>query len=242
MSAGNPIVVIGGSRGTGLLIARLLVSHGELMRVPARNPAAASRRLGSDVQVVAADITKPDTLPSALGGATAIILTAGVPSGVPARQAFVRATDYEGVRNVIAAARHTGFAGRLLYLNSCGVTRPSLSATLLNLTKGNTLRWRRLAEEAIRSSGLDYTIIRVGFLLNRPGGEHELLVTQDALPLAPRHLIARADVAEVFVAALDAPHASRATFEVVWGARPAITAVPELLRHLEPDRAADARA
>lgn len=241
MSAGNPIVVIGGSRGTGLLIARLLASRGEPVRVPARHPAAAFRRLGSNVQVVAADITKPDTLPSAVGGATAIVLTAGVPSGLLARQAFVRATDYEGVRNVIAAAQRTGFAGRLLYLNSCGVTRPSLAATLLNLIKGNTLRWRRLAEEAIRTSGLDYTIIRVGFLVNRPGGKRRLLVTQDALPLAPRYRIARADVAEVFVAALGTARASRTTFDVVWGPGAATTAVPELLRHLEPDRAVGAR-
>lgn len=54
-------------------------------------------------------------------------------------------------------------------------------------------------------------------LLNRSGGQRVVEVTQDALPLSPRHRIARADVAEAFVAALDHPRATRATFEVVWG-------------------------
>ena len=235
MPSENPIVVIGGSRGTGLLIAQLLSRRGQPVRVPARNPARALERLGAGFDVVAADLTQPQALRAAVANARAIILTAGVPSGMPARERIVRATDYDGVRNVIAAARHSGFTGRLLYLDSCGVTRPSLSATFLNLIKRNTLRWRRPAEEAIRASGMDYTIIRVGFLLNRPGGQRQLLVTQDDLSLAPRYHIARADVADVFVAALDTPAASRATFDVVWAKGPPTTPPKELLTRLRPD-------
>jgi hypothetical protein len=79
------------------------------------------------------------------------------------------------------------------------------------------LLWRRRVEDEIRASGLDYTIIRVGLLLNRPGGQHALAVTQDALPLWPRHRIARAHVAEAFLEALPHARASRAKLEVVWG-------------------------
>ena len=96
------------------------------------------------------------------------------------------ATEFEGTRNVLAAARATGFGGRLLYMNASGVTSQSLSARFLNLWKGNTLRWRCRAEAAIRSSGLDYTIIRAGVLLNRPPGTRALLVTQRPLPLSLR--------------------------------------------------------
>ena len=81
--------------------------------------------------------------------------------------------------------------------------------------KGNTLVWRRRAEDAIRRSGLDYTVVQTGMLVNRPAGQHRLQITQAPLPQSVRHRIARADVAQVFVAALEHPQASRATFEVV---------------------------
>jgi uncharacterized protein YbjT (DUF2867 family) len=77
------------------------------------------------------------------------------------------------------------------------------------------LVWRRRVEDRIRASGLIYTIIRVGFLTNRPAGERAVEIGQDALPLAPRHRIARADVAAAFVAAMRHPRAARATFEIV---------------------------
>jgi len=100
---------------------------------------------------------------------------------------------------------------------SIGVTIPSTSATLLNLWKGNTLKWRRQSERHIRASGIDYTVIRAGFLLNREGRRHGVNVVQEALPLSWRYRIARADVADAIVASLDHPRASRATFDIVWG-------------------------
>jgi uncharacterized protein YbjT (DUF2867 family) len=210
-------LVIGGTRGTGLAIACLLADRGYRVRVLARDPARAEARLGAAVDVVAGDITKAETLPRAVRGADHIVFTAGVHSGRVARESLVRLTDHDGVLNTLAAARGAGFRGRFLYLNSLGVTTPSLTARVLNLLKRNTLVWRRRVEETIRSSGLDYTIIRVGFLLDRPGGERKIEVSQANLPLAPRRRIPRADVAEVFVEALHHPRVSHTTFEIVSG-------------------------
>ena len=137
--------------------------------------------------------------------------------------------------NTLAAARTAGFAGRFLYMTSSGVTTRSLWTVFLNLYKGNTLAWRRRAEDEIRASGLDYKIIRTGMLRNRSGGQRSVEVTQDALPLSPRHRIARADVAEAFLAALDHPSATHATFEVVWGHGNRREAWSVLLEHLKPD-------
>jgi uncharacterized protein YbjT (DUF2867 family) len=105
----------------------------------------------------------------------------------------------------------------------------------LNLWKGNTLVWRRRVEEEIRASDVDYTVIRTGVLLNRPGGEHVLRMTQQPLPLAWRYRIARADVAQVFVAALVHPKASRTTFEAVWEARGEPLPLQRLLESLQRD-------
>lgn len=217
MSQLQPVLVIGGTRGTGLLIARLLHGRGYPVRVLARDRQRALTLFDGAIHVTSGDITKPETLRAAIDGARHIIFTAGCRSGRPVREAQIKATEYQGVINTLRTAREHGFAGRVLYMTSSGVTTPSLFVACLNLWKGNTLIWRRRAECEIRLSGLIYTIIRTGVLLNRPGGQHVIRVTQQPLPLSMRHRIARADVAELFLAALEHPKGARATFEAVWG-------------------------
>jgi uncharacterized protein YbjT (DUF2867 family) len=235
MSGDQPVLVIGGTRGAGLLIARMLHRQGVPVRVLARDRTRATGLFDRTIKVVSGDITKADTLPAAVDGARHIVFTAGCRSGYPVREPLVKATEYQGVINTLEAARRLGFAGRFLYMTSSGVTIPSFPAVCLNLWKGNTLIWRRRVEDEIRASGLDYTIIRTGILLNRAGGRRMIEVTQRPLPLSLRYRIARADVAEVFLAALEHPRATRATFEVVWGPRGSPKALGELLDRLEPD-------
>jgi uncharacterized protein YbjT (DUF2867 family) len=230
------VLVIGGTRGAGLLIARLLHQRGYQVRVLARNPAAAAAELGHSIAVVAGDLTKAETLPAAMAAVDHIIFTAGAPSGRYAPERLVKATDYRGVVETLAAARRAGFHGRFVYLNSIGIGTPSLAGTLINLLKRNTLVWRRRVEDDIRASGLDYTIIRVGFLLDRPAGERAVVVGQDALPLTPSNRIARADVAEAFVDAMEHPHASRTTFEIVWGKGARREGWNSLFDRLKPDQ------
>jgi uncharacterized protein YbjT (DUF2867 family) len=236
MTSNGRILVVGGTRGTGLLIARLVATRGAAVRVVARDVTRARTVLGTDVQVVPGDITRRETLPHALEDVQTVIFTAGCRSGHPASRSTIKATEYEGVLNTLAAARDIGFAGRFLYMTSSGVFTRSLFATCLNLYKGDTLVWRRRAEEAIRESSVDYTIVRAGVLLNRPGGLRPILLTQQALPLSLRHRIARADVAEVFVAAVGEPRASRATFEVVWSGQRCAVPWTEALRTLRSDK------
>jgi uncharacterized protein YbjT (DUF2867 family) len=228
------VLVVGGTRGTGLLIANLLLRDGYRVRALARNPSQAVRRLGSSVDVVPGDVTRSDTLSSAVKDVTHVIFTAGVAVG-PAREKVIIATEYQGVLNTLAAARQAGFKGRFLYMTSIGVTRPSLAAAVLNFVKGNTLRWRGRVENEIRTSGVDYTIIRAGFLLNRSGGRRAIDVTQQPHALAPRYRIARADVAETFVQALNYRNTARTTFEVVWGKGPRREQWGLLFGRLQPD-------
>jgi len=232
----NRVLVVGGTRGTGLLIVRLLHERGYKVRVLARDPARASAELGSAFEVVAGDLTKADTLPPALRDVDHIIFTAGAPSGRYAPESLVKATDYEGVIDTLAAGQSAGFRGRFVYLNTLGINTPSLAGFLINLLKRNALVWRRRVEDRIRSSGLDYTIIRVGFLLNRLGDKHAVNVSQGALPLTFRNRIARTDVAEAFVEAMQHPGASRATFEIVWGKGPRREGWSALFEKLKPDQ------
>ena len=234
-AAKSRVLVVGGTRGVGLLIARLLRERGYGVRVLARDPAKASAELGSAFEVAPGDLTKANTLPPALRDVDHIIFTAGAPSGRYAPESLIKATDYEGVVDTLAAAQSAGCRGRFVYLNTLGITTPSPAGFLINLLKRNTLIWRRRVEDKIRGSGLNYTIIRVGFLLDRPGGERAVNVSQGALPLAFRNRIARADVAEAFVEAMQHPSASRATFEIVWGKGSRQENWSALLDKLRPD-------
>jgi uncharacterized protein YbjT (DUF2867 family) len=234
MRENERVLVVGGTRGTGLLIANLLLQDGYRVRALARNPSQAARRLGSSVDVVPGDVTRADTLSSAVKDVTHVIFTAGVAVG-PAREPVIIATEYQGVLNILAAARQAGFNGRFLYMTSIGVTRPSLTGVVLNFVKGNTLRWRGRVEDEIRTSGVEYTIIRAGFLLNSSGGRRAIDVSQQPHALAPRYRIARADVAETFVEALNFPNTARTTFEIVWGRGPRREQWDSLFSRLKPD-------
>src|SRR5687768_2297657 len=152
------VLVIGGTRGTGLLIARRLDRDGVQVRVLARDPARALRVLGPSVEIVPGDLTRERTLAPAMADVSHVVFTAGCRSGFPVREATVRATEYDGVLHALAAARSTGFAGPFLYMNSSGVGQRSLATIGLNIYKGKTLVWRQRAEDAIRASDVAYTI------------------------------------------------------------------------------------
>jgi len=229
------VLVIGGTRGTGSLIVRSLERQKVPVRVLARGRAKAVALFSSSVEVIAGDITQPHTLPHAIRGASHIVFTAGCRSGHPVGEAQIRTTEYEGVLNTLTAARDAGFDGRFLYMTSSGVHARSFWSISLNLYKGNTLVWRARAEAEIRASGLAYTIIRTGVLLNRAVGTHPIRLTQEPLPLSPFYRIARADVAEAFVAALDHPRTIRTTFEIAWARREPRQSWLALMQSLKQD-------
>jgi uncharacterized protein YbjT (DUF2867 family) len=125
----------------------------------ARDPDRAARLLEREIEIVRGDLTRPETLLPAVDGVDHIIFTAGAPSGRYAPERLVRQTDYQGVLDTLAAARHTRFHGRFLYMNSIGIKTHSVSAWLINLLKRSTLVWRRKVEEELRTSGVNYTIL-----------------------------------------------------------------------------------
>jgi uncharacterized protein YbjT (DUF2867 family) len=209
------VLVIGATRGTGAEIVPRLIREGFAVRVLARDERAARAKFGERVEVVLGDVTRRESLAPAAMDAHHVIFTAGV-SKRPASESSIIAVEYEGVISTLEACKETGMTGRFLYMTAIGVTRHSISSIALNLIKGNTLIWRRRAEERIRSSGLDYTIIRCGVLKNAPAGRHAIEISQRNHPLAPWYRIGRADAAEVFVQALQHPATRRTTFDAVW--------------------------
>src|SRR5438552_19074757 len=88
------VLVIGGTRGTGLLIVESLARDGYRVRALARNPGQAAPRLGPGVEVVPGDVTRPETLHAAVKDITHLIFTSGVDDD-PASERLIAQTVYE---------------------------------------------------------------------------------------------------------------------------------------------------
>jgi uncharacterized protein YbjT (DUF2867 family) len=234
MGSKQRVLIIGGTRGTGYQIAGLLLREGHPLRVLGRDAAAARRRFSTGVEIMQGDITKPATLTAALEGVEHLIFTAGV-TGRFVGEREVIATTRDGLTNTLAAAREAELPGRFLYMSTVGVTQPSAAGAFLDFTKRNTLKWRRLAEEEIRQSGRDYTIIRAGILTNDPAGRRGIEIGQTPSPLSWERRISRDDVAEIFVQALQCPRTSRTSFNVVGAGRPGPMAWEAVFGSLHPD-------
>jgi uncharacterized protein YbjT (DUF2867 family) len=213
-----PVLVIGATRGTGIEIVARLLREGFAVRAMARNPDRAREILSPRVEIVQGDVTRRETLGPAIRGTSHIVHTAGVTKR-PASEKEIIAVEYEGVLNVLAAAKEQGFDGRFLYMTAIGVTRKSIGGIALNLIKGRTLAWRRRAEEAIRASGIDYTIIRCARLTNELEALHSVALSQRDYMMSIWYRISRADAAETFVQALLHPITRRMTFDVIWSSR-----------------------
>lgn len=119
--------------------------------------------------------------------------------------------DWQGQKNQIDAAKEMGGDTHVLICSSMGGTNPdhplnNLGRELLDDGKtrgGDILKWKRKAEKYLIDSGLTYTIVHPGGLLNEDGGKRELCMgVDDKNTFTDNNTIPREDVAEVLVQAL----------------------------------------
>lgn len=121
--------------------------------------------------------------------------------------------DYQGQVNQIEAAKKAGVQ-HIILMGSMGGTNEN--HPLNKLGNGNILIWKRKAEQYLIDSGINYTIVRAGGLLNEPGGKRKLLVGKnDTLLQRESPTIPREDVAEIIVQALSIPEAKNKAFDLV---------------------------
>jgi len=229
------VLVVGATRGTGAEIVTRLLRDGFSVRALARDQRKARGVLSDTVEIVEGDVTRPETLRPAMLGVRHVIFTAGVTKR-PASERSIIAVEYDGVKNTLTAARDAGVAGRFLYMTALGITRHSVESIFLNLIKGRTLVWRRRAEDEIRRSGLDYTIIRCGVLRNAPAGRHTIQISQRDSAMALWRRIGRADAAEVFAQALRYSETRNTTFDAIWSGGRGPTDWSLLFSRLRGDR------
>jgi uncharacterized protein YbjT (DUF2867 family) len=210
------VLVAGGHGKVARHLLRLLAEHGHQGRGLLRNPDHAGELERVGATPVLCDLETDDVRPH-LGAAEAIVFAAGAgPGSGPERK---RTVDYGGAVKLIETARELGVR-RYLMVSSMGAGDPEAAPEAMR----PYLRAKADADEALRGSGLDWSIVRPGALTDVPGsGRVDLAPT-----LGRRGEIPREDVALLLLECLGAPATIGATFEVLEGETP----VREALRAL----------
>ncbi|MEU9780688.1 SDR family oxidoreductase [Streptomyces phaeochromogenes] len=203
------VLVVGATGSIGRLVVTEAIARGHTVRALVRDRAKAAQLFRADAELVVGDVTRPDTLPEAVAGADAIVLTLG---SFGTGASSPETVDYAGVRNVLTAlASLDGVRPRVALMTSIGATTRSSNY-------GHLLEWKRRSERLVRASGLTYTIVRPGwFDMNGPA-EHQVVFLQGDRRRSggpADGCIARADIARILVGALTAPEAAGRTFELV---------------------------
>jgi len=212
--SGPLVLVAGATGGTGQEAVREALARGFTVRVLVRNEEAARPLLGEKVQYAVGNVRDPASLAKAVKGATYVISALGSNSqrDPENKPEFI---DYGGTRNLVEASKAAGVK-QFVLVSSMGATHADHP---LNKMFDNILVWKLKGEDALRASGVPYTVVRPGGLRNSPGGQTALTALQGDDPKVNGQ-ISRADVAAICVAALGNKAAQGKTFEVIAGDGP----------------------
>jgi uncharacterized protein YbjT (DUF2867 family) len=211
------VVVAGGHGKIALRLERLLAARGDSARGLVRNPDHFDDVSAAGAQPVLADLESDIDAGPVIAGADAIVFAAG--AGPGSGEARKRTMDLGGAVKLIEAARAAGIR-RYLIVSSMGADHPERASG----TFGAYLAAKSKADNALRASGLDYTVVRPGGLTDDPGTG----MADVAERLGRRGQIPRDDVAAALVAVLDAPNTIGKTFEILSGATPVEEAIRAL--------------
>ncbi|KAH9672366.1 hypothetical protein KPL70_017693 [Citrus sinensis] len=226
--AKSTVLVTGAGGRTGQIVYKKLKERSE--QYAARGlvrTEESKQKIGGADDLFIGDIRDSNSIIPAIQGIDAlIILTSAVPKMKPdfdpakggrpefyfEEGAYPEQVDWIGQKNQIDAAKAAGVK-QIVLVGSMGGT--NLNHPLNSLGNGNILVWKRKAEQYLADSGIPYTIIRAGGLQDKEGGIRELLVGKDdELLQTETRTIARADVAEVCIQALQFEEAKFKAFDL----------------------------
>ncbi|KAI3971445.1 hypothetical protein MKW92_033616 [Papaver armeniacum] len=217
------VIVTGAGGRTGKIVyKKLKEKRDEFVSRGLVRTEESKEKIGGSDDVFVADIRDAESIVPAMQGVDAlVILTTAAPKMKPGfdptrggRPEFFfedganpEQVDWIGQKNQIDA-------GKTRYLLGSLCSRFKNHIVLVGSMGGNisleqsTRIWKRKAEQYLADSGIPFTIIRAGALQDTNGGVRELVVGKDDELLQTNiRTIARADVAEVCIQALQCEEA-----------------------------------
>jgi uncharacterized protein YbjT (DUF2867 family) len=213
------VLVAGGHGKVAIGLLKLLASRGDTARGLIRDPAHAEdlEAIGASPLTFNLEAGSPAELARAVEGADAVVFAAGAGPGSGA--ARKRTVDLGGAVKLISACEQVGVS-RYLMVSAMGVDRTgSYPAEMEPYYEA-----KRDADDALRTSGLEHTIVRPGRLTDNPGtGSIEV-----GMPLERGGEVTRDDVAATLAEVLDQTHTIGLTFDLLNGQVPIADAVAGL--------------
>mmetsp|Transcript_31047 Transcript_31047/g.98585 ORF Transcript_31047/g.98585 Transcript_31047/m.98585 type:complete len:332 (-) Transcript_31047:179-1174(-) len=210
-------------RGYG---ARILLRHEITPEIePSSDPDAPKAAVAAwlaampGVECVKGDINDEDSLKELLVGCSAVLAVHGArrtrkisdlwkdPSDEPAH---AKQVNFEGIRNLIAAAEASDACKRIVRITGNGEDPWGIFSILINGLGCMAKAWNYEGENLLRSSSLDYTIVRPGVMKEAPLAPRSLGIADDggSMKITP---VPHSAIANLCVDCLDFPNTARTT-------------------------------
>ncbi|HBC42486.1 MAG TPA: epimerase [Pseudanabaena sp.] len=197
--------VAGATGQTGRHIVSELIKRNISVRALVRNLELAKQILPTGVELVQGNVLFADTLPDAIADCDTLICATGAKPSLNVLEPYL--VDYIGTKNLVKAAKAKNIQHFVIVSSLC-VSKFLHPLNLFWLV----LFWKKQAERHLQDSGLTYTIVRPGGLLNREKEGGLVLVGADTLFEGS---IPRTKVSQVTVEALFEDNAKNKLVEIV---------------------------
>jgi putative NADH-flavin reductase len=198
------VLVIGASRGIGLETVRAGLRAGHTVRAFARSAASIPIQ-DAELDKFAGDALKTDTIRSALQDVDVVTQTLGV--SFSPKLIFEGTTLFSESTRILVDAMKAAGVKRLISVTGLGAGNSRghgglfYDAVIFPLFLKRVYDDKDVQEWIIRSSGLDWTIVRPGLLTNGSAtGRYRILTTSKDWQFG---VISRADVADFLVKQVD---------------------------------------
>jgi len=198
------VLVIGASRGIGLETVRAALRAGHSVRALARSAASIPVQ-DAGLDKVSGDALDSNTIRNALQGVDVVIQTLGV--DFSPRAIFERTTLFSQSTRILVDAMKAAGMKRLITVTGLGAGDSRGHGGLIYDAVAFPLLLKRVYDDKdvqewiVKSSGLDWTIVRPGLLTDRPAtGRYRVLSASKDWRFG---VISRADVADFLVRQVD---------------------------------------
>jgi putative NADH-flavin reductase len=198
------LLVIGASRGIGLETVKAGLRAGHSVRALARSAASIPIH-DAGLEKVSGDALDSDTIREALRDINVVIQTLGV--DISPRAIFERTTLFSRSTRILVDAMKAAGVRRLIAVTGLGAGDSRGHGGFLYDALAFPLLLKRVyddkdvQESVIKSSGLDWTIVRPGLLTNGPAtGQYRVVTAPNEWRFGT---ISRADAADFLVRQID---------------------------------------